>query len=290
MTVPIGRKSEATKALEFHKHFGSSPLDIAEIWYDMCHSESDDPKILLSEKEKSDKGFNRFLAAVYWLWTYPKNASLLASRFAISVDYACGKEFWKWVRRIEALKTKKIVWDDSLDDPNLEVFAISADGVDFLMWERKHAIFPIDRSACSHKFKHCAAKYIIALSVYRSKCVFIAGPFEGGKHDLDIMRESGLMAKLLQNGKVAILDRGYRSSQVEERKHHSYPDAMDSKELNNFKSRARLRQETFNRRLKHFEVLSNVFRHGFAKHEHVMVAVAVMVQYQMDNGSQIYCV
>ena len=91
------------------------------------------------------------------------------------------------------------------------MFAISADGVDFKMWERQHPDFPYDSKAISHNFRSCGAKYIIALAVFESKCVFIEGPFRGGKHDLDMFRESGLMKKMKDNGKVCIADRGLRS-------------------------------------------------------------------------------
>jgi hypothetical protein len=105
-----------------------------------------------------------------------------------------------------------------------------------------------------------------------------------------MFRESGLMQKLEAHGKVCIADRGFRSKLAKERKHFALPDFMDSKQLSNFKSRARCRQESYNRRLKHFECLSITFTNGFVKHGIAMRAVAVMVQYQMDNGSPIYCV
>ena len=286
MKVRPGRKSEKRLALEFHKHFGSSTLDVAEVWYDLCYY---DDKVL-SEKEKSEKGFKRCLAAMYWLWAKPKNVEDFASRFGLCTDYLQGEELWKWIGRIADLAVKKIVWDKSLDSKDTEVFAISADGVDFKMWERQHPDFPYDSKAMSHKFRSCGAKYIIALSVFESKCVFIEGPFRGGKHDLDMFRESGLMKKMKDNGKVCIADRGFRSKKVNERRLFAYPDYMDSKELGNFKTRARLRQETFNRRLKHFEALLTTFKNGFVKHGIATRAVAVLVQYQMDNGSPLFCV
>lgn len=285
MNVRVGRKSEKTLVEEFHKHFGSSPLDLADMWYDLCNLD----KKLLSKKEKSEKGFKRFLAAHYWLWCRPKNASMFASRFGMCLDYVQGKELWKWIERIASLQKKKIVWDASLDAADTEIFAISADGVDFKLWERQHPEMPVDTKAMSHKFRSCGAKYIIALSVYKPKCVFIEGPFPGGKGDLEMFRESGLMKKLKASKKVCISDRGFRSKYAHERERFAYPDFMDSKELYNFKSRVRLRQETFNRRLKHFEALSGTFKNGFIKHGIALRATAVTVQYQMDNGSPIYC-
>ena len=35
MNVRRGKKKEKALLLEFHKHFGSSPLDIADCWYDL---------------------------------------------------------------------------------------------------------------------------------------------------------------------------------------------------------------------------------------------------------------
>ena len=285
MSVRLGRKNKKRLTKEFHKHYGNSPLDIAECWFDLCSIDESMP-----EKEKSEKGFKRFLSGVYWLWARPKNASIFASHYGLREDYVQGKHLWKWIGRIASLEEKKIVWDHSIDAEDTELFAISTDGVDFPMWEIQHEKYPYDRKSMSHKFKGCGAKYIIALSVFRSKCVFIAGPFKAGKPDIDCFRECGLMDKMKKNGKLVIGDRGFKSKYAHEREHFSLPDYMDSEELHNFKSRARLRQETFNRRLKHFEALGSTFKNGFEKHAIALRAVAVLVQYQMDNGSPIYCV
>jgi hypothetical protein len=63
-----------------------------------------------------------------------------------------------------ALKGKKIVWPEELDDPKTELLTISVDGVDFNM--------NVDSKACSKKFNGCPAKYEIALSVHHPN-VFI---------------------------------------------------------------------------------------------------------------------
>jgi hypothetical protein len=145
---------------------------------------------------------------------------------------------------------------------------------------------------------HAATKYEIAMAVNRPKCVHIAGPFKGGTHDLEMFRQGGLKEKLqalnvkLRNFrriKLAIVDRGYSSNKADEKNLLSVPNSMGSKELEKFKSRARLRHETFNGRLKCFGSLSaQMFRHGIDKHKFVFEAVVVTVQYQMDNGSPIF--
>ena len=83
---------------------------------------------------------------------------------------------WCWVRKISSLKASTIVWDPSLDDPESEKFIISVDGTDFRVWEPKHPTKPIDQSYCSHKYKHAAYKYEIAISVRTGDCVWISGP------------------------------------------------------------------------------------------------------------------
>ena len=120
--------------------------------------------------------------------------------------------------------------------------------------------------------------------------MFIAGPYPGGVSDSETMVESGLQDLLLQHNKVAMVDRGYHSHVPEHRETHAYPDEIDPPDSHNFKSRARLRQETFNRRLRCFEVLYRTFTHGWDKHKLAFEAVVVIVQYQMENGSPIFCV
>jgi hypothetical protein len=84
---------------------------------------------------------------------------------------------------------------------------------------------PIDKCSHSHKFKHCAVKYEIALSVFQPKCVWISGPHRGGKHDNTIFRE-GLKHKI-QPWKKCPVDRGYVTSKPDE-KMLSQPNACDS--------------------------------------------------------------
>jgi DDE superfamily endonuclease len=275
--------SEATRNKQFHALYGSSPFHLASLWFDLTNTEVEGAK--LTAEENTSTGLVMFLMANYFLWSYPKNSRLLASQFGICERYSRGEPIWRWVSKIAAMKETTIVWDPRLDSPNSELFIITVDGTDFRVHEKKHPTLPIDRTQFSKKFNHGALKYEIAMSVFKPKCVWISGPHRGGKHDIVIFRE-GLKGKIAQ-GKRVIADRGYVTSRDDE-KMLSTPDALDSKELNNFKSRARLRHETFNGRLKFFHCLSDTFRHDLDKHKLAFEAVCVIVQYQMDNGSVIY--
>jgi hypothetical protein len=226
------------------------------------------------------------MVAMHFLWARPKNASILASAIDISVNNASRHPPWKWVTHIGSLKAIKIQANFTID----EIYAISANGIDFKIWEKKHPKYKIDTKACSHKFKVCGAKSLIALSLEEAKCVFFAGPYLAGVSDSETMVESGLQDLLLQHNKVVMVNRDHHLHILKHRETHAYPDEIDPPDLHNFKSRARLRQETFNGRLRCFEVLSCTFTNGWDKHKLAFEAVVITVQYQMENGSPILCV
>jgi hypothetical protein len=133
----------------------------------------------ISGKEKSERGFKMFMVSNFFLWTYVRNSNLLASRFGICERSARGEYIWKWIMRIAALKAKMIYFPDSVDNPDMELFAISTDRVDFEMNKIKHHVYNIDKAVCSVKKKHAAAKYELAISVHHARCCHISGPYKG---------------------------------------------------------------------------------------------------------------
>jgi hypothetical protein len=269
----------------FRKTLGSSPKDVGDIWYDICSQDA-----MMPEKEKSLYGFKRYILAHYWLFTYQRNSDLYASRFKMPERNCRGAPVRKWIKRIAALKELKITWDESIDDPNGPILVLTVDGTDFRMHEPKHPTLPRDSKQCSHKHKHACARYEVAVSVFKPKICWISGPWKGGKPDKEIMKESGLLDKIPE-GKLVIADGGYSIKDQQSRKKLSLPQTTDSKELQNFKSRARLRQETVNSRLHNFGCLSTLaFRHGYDYHKDAFEAVCVICQYQMDNGSEPFAV
>lgn len=187
------------------------------------------------------------------------------------------------------MKDLKVVWIPALDDPETETFALSVDGTDCATTERQHPCYNQDKKQCSFKHNHCAVKYEIGLAVHTSQCVWVSGPHRGGESDISIFRQEGGLADKIKKGKKAVADRGYRCATTPDvQEKVSLPSEYDPPELNNYKSRIRLRQETYNGRLKNFEILAETFTHGFDKHKFAMEAVIVIVQYQMDNGSPLY--
>ena len=127
------------------------------------------------------------------------------------------------------------------------------------------------------------------MSIHNPQVVHMNGPFRGGMGDLEIFRDE-FKAKIQGTGKKVIADQGYSTPYQDEMAILSLPNTQDSKELANFKARARCRHETFNSRIKCFNCLSETFRHGFHCHKLAFEAVVVLVQIQMNCGSPIFAV
>ena len=285
----------------FKKTYGSSKCVLAAMWQDLLITIVDDAK--LEGRERSETGLKMFLIAHCFLWTYPKNATLLANQFHICERNARGENLWKWIGKIAALLSSKVYWMPNLDDPSAATFAVSVDGVDFKIWEKPSALLNRDPLFCSNKFKACGLKYEIAVSLHDSRCVWVSGPFRGGKHDSTIytgeedeidrnFREElghedpyDCIQDVIAEGKLALVDAGYKGV-----KKASIPRQTDPKELHNYKSRGRCRTETFNGRLKFYAILQNCFRHGFRKHPLALKAVVVTVQYQMELGAELFAI
>jgi hypothetical protein len=85
-------RSQLSNQAKFQKHYGSSPLDLANIWYNLLTIDPPIPDdapakvkklLIFPENERGEKGFKMFWAVHYFLWPYDKNSNLLASQFGI---------------------------------------------------------------------------------------------------------------------------------------------------------------------------------------------------------------
>jgi len=290
--IGIGREQQAKLSLkakvdDFKAHYGSSPLVIADIWHDLCHTSVAEAR--LEEKEKSERGFKRYMLAHFHLWCYPKNINLMKTRFHICRRYLEGKELWHWPKKIGALKYKKIVWSPDLQSHETAIIAFSVDGVNFRSWEKKHPTFNKDTSFYDHKHNSCGYKYEIAVMIYKPEVVWFNGPIRCGKGDRSVFTEDGLKEKVESTpGKIGHGDGGYTMSNAEDMGFICVPNKKNSQELGHFKSRVRARHESLNGRLTKFKILQDTFRHGMKCHGIAFEAVIVIVQYQMDNGAPIF--
>lgn len=165
------------------------------------------------------------------------------------------------------------------------VFRISIDGTQFWIEEPIDPDFRKNTKFFSFKFKHAGVNVEIALDLFQDRAVWINGPFVGSMHDITIFRKGGLREKLKACKTIkAIADKGYRG----EKKYVSTHNSLDTPEVQEFKKRALARHESYNKRLKNFGCLSQRFRHKFENFRMFLLAVAVTVQFQIENGSPLF--
>jgi DDE superfamily endonuclease len=140
----------------------------------------------------------------------------------------------------------------------------------------------MDTSFYSHKLHQPGVNYEIGLSIFQNKCVWVNGPFPASKHDVTVYKMPNGLQDKIPNGKKVIGDEGYRGSNV------STSNPEDTAAVKKFKSRAKLRHETFNAKIKTFRSVSERFNRSLNRHQSVFEAVCVIVQYQLENGSTLY--
>jgi DDE superfamily endonuclease len=182
-----------------------------------------------------------------------------------------------YVRAMMDLSAIKIAWKDW----GGRQYIILVDGVHFRISEPR-----TDPSASwmSYKFQLAGLAYEIALSLTSNDIVWINGPFQASVGNSTIFKDHGLAVMMGPNQK-AVADRGYLSAGPGYDEKLAIRNKEDSTEMREFKKHARARQENVNARMKKFEILQTMFRHDHSKHEAVVHAVALCVQYDMQNGA-----
>ena len=112
--------------------------------------------------------------------------------------------------------------------------------------------------------------------------VLINGPYPAAMHDMAMfISAKGVGPKLLP-GQQAVADRAYSGPQVVVR------NKFDTPEVKSFKKRIRAHHETFNGRIKSFNILKERFRHEVGQHKAVFEACCVIVQYDMETGHPLF--
>jgi len=110
----------------------------------------------------------------------------------------------------------------------------------------------------------------------------MSSPHPTGEHDITIFCKG--LKQRNPSIKFGIFDIGYRG----EKELLSIPNSHDDQELARFKSHACLWQETINNPLKASGCMDQHFQHSITKHKIFMDAVAVICQYQMENGIPLF--
>jgi DDE superfamily endonuclease len=259
----------------FKAHYGVLPKALVALYNDF-------PEVTADTLDIKD-----FFMAICWLRLY-ETEHVMAGRWGQGEDTIRGK-----VRRvsevIQLLKEKKITWGGFSDD---ETFIVSVDGVHCRIFEPRN---DPGSKWFDHKTNSAGVAYEVALAIRSSRVVHIRGPFPASAHDLTIFRggtkddpkdPEALIFKIKQ-GQKAVSDSAYVGEALADGK-ASVSRRGELVELQVHKSRSKARQETFNARLKTFNVLEDRFRHGFDRHKTVFEACTVLCQYDMENGNPLF--
>jgi len=267
-----------TNTGRFKKQYGVTARTCADLWSmlrsqpvgDVCRLEIDAKPIHL-------------LVACRWLFTYDSE-DRIGSFFGIKSQKTIAKWVRHYVCKIASLLPKKT---GTLDENNKGlVFLMTIDGTHCPIWEPR----PWSKDNSSHKFgKKPGVNYELGISLYEPKLIWLYGPTQPGKlTDLMVFQES-LKFKLPAGTKV--IGDGIFSA-VSERDYISTKNDLDPRSLRQFKNRALARHETFNQRIKCFEVLTKPYRHNrriagdpAIPHGVAFRSVCVLVMFQIENFS-----
>jgi len=159
--------------------------------------------------------------------------------------------------------------------PDATVF-VSIDCVDFRIQEPTE----FDVKWWSHKFNGPGLRYEIGLNINNGYIVWAYGGYPCGRYpDLRLARQHYI--NFVDDEEKTIADNGYR-----DRNYFICPMAYP---LSIFRIKQYLaRHETVNKRIRHFMVLSNRFRHELQKHRPCFYAVVNLTQIAIQNGEPLY--
>jgi hypothetical protein len=136
----------------------------------------------------------------------------------------------------------------------------------------------------SHKFHKAGLTYELGIAIRKNRLVWINGPFPASQSDNTMFNKPEGLKSRIPDGKRAVGDGNYTKNFPK----LSTRNVCDTAEVYKLKSRALARHETFNGRIKSFNILDHRFRHGLKKHKHCFTAVCVLVQYDMENGHPLF--
>lgn len=278
----FARRSDEKNIDQYKAAFGVHPAAGAQLIEDLQTT-----KIEAARVERLD--IEKLHWSLHFLYRYPKEKERENTwhKSRNTIRWSC----WYYVKKIRNLKGMKIVWPKF---PRDDIWVMSVDGTHLVTLEPGDSDVPKDPSYFSFKHHTAGFNYEVGIDLFTSKCIWLSGPHKAGTYnDAKIFKEKGLRDKLRKHGKKAIADEGYRGYPGE----ISTANSMDSKQVAEFKVRARQRHEIYNGKLKQFEVLSDRFRcknnpndtlTAAEKLQYCFEAVNVLVAYKMEFGEPLF--
>jgi hypothetical protein len=256
------RRGMTANVLLFKQHYGIHPNQASTVWKDIVDDGA------LNEETVNLKSF---FMALNFLRCYDTEG-IRATRFGEDAKRMRSK-VWAWISKIAALKAKKIKFPATWDT----TFVASVDGTHVRINEPRHATLKKDPKWYSHKHGCSGHNVQVVMAIWEQQCYDITIS-KGGTNDKGNIIKSGLLDKVPAGHRI-IADGGYPGD-IE--KLSTY-NQFDSDAMKIFKKDVKSRHETFNYRLKIYEAIGDKFHHGKDKFPMCMDAVAVLVQYLIED-------
>lgn len=283
MGFPLERQQRVqykTRSKDFKAFFGVHPFIVARIWEDLQTTTIDEARINPSPAWAAFGmcTMKNFLHAFHFLKRYPTETERKGTtgHSAVTLRKWC----WFFLEKIRALKETKIVWPQD-HEWGATNFIISVDGIHCLFHEEKHPTKSKNPELFDHKSNGPGLSYELALDLWSSRLVWMAfNPVTKDNDRRNFVRPGGLRSRI-PDGKKAIADNGYRGRGGDVKVAH--PNSHDHPLLREFKARARMRQESFNQRIKRFDCLTTArFTHTRERHVLCFEATTVICCYEME--------
>ena len=262
------RRFRSSNCTNFKSHYGIHPNHASTLWNDLMTT-----TIPAARVDEDDANLLGLLWALNFLRI---NMSLRVRRslFRWKGDInLMGTTIWFWVDKIAALVSHKIKWPTEFDT----TFVYSVDGTMFRMNEPRDPDFQKNPEWFNHKHRCAGWNVQVVLHIHKQQCCHIQIS-KGKENDMANLNLSGIFDHL-PDGCKAIVDGGYAESH---RKLSGY-NQFDTELVKHYKARVKSRQETFNARLKIFQILKHKFEYGKEKFPVCFTAVAVLVQYMIED-------
>lgn len=249
----------------FRASFGLHPRLCSVVWKDLLVNG------IVGEGEED---LFAFFAALSFLRTYDKEKK---RRSVFEMNEKTLREVtWPWVRKIAALKALKITWP--AEEEWETIFICSVGGTHRRTQEPRDPHIRRNPRNYSHKFSQAGVNHEIALHLYENRVVHAKRFDPAGRPDKSIFKDE--LVHKVPHGKRVVVDNGYDGLPDI----YSAYNQFDSPAVRKFKKRAKSRQESFNRLLKHWEAFDARFRScNLEREDWVFDAVVTLCQYEISS-------
>ena len=270
------RNFEESKENRLRNAFGCTSAVLALLWEEI-------QTVIKNPINPKKETLHQFFVAMHFLKHYDTEEDQYDKWKIASNTFR--DQNWNMIQKVSELFHLKCGWpEDNFDD---DILVGSIDGTHIMTEEVTHESIPKDPAMFSWKHHSAGWNLEIALALRSSQIIHMSDPKPAGKwNDIKIFKQCGLLSQLKKKKKKMIADSGYQGCP----KYLCLQNSYDSKEVAEFKRRARCRHEFINKKFKNFKILNSAtgFRSSHKKLKMVIRAVAVIVQTNMDCGEPLW--